>query len=79
MSALGVLLVGAWLRWAAPLILGSATALALVLVNIAPYAAALPRWVIFAVAGVGLLFLGVTWERRLRDARTLTAAALRLH
>lgn len=79
LSALGVLLVGAWLRWAAPLILGSTTALALVLVNIAPYAAALPRWVIFAVAGVGLLFLGVTWERRLRDARTLTAATLRLH
>lgn len=79
LSAVAVLLTGAWLRWAAPLVLGSATALLLVLVNVAPYATAVPRWVIFAVAGVGLLFLGVTWERRLRDARIVAAALLRLH
>jgi hypothetical protein len=30
--------------------------------------------VLFGLAGAGLLYLGVTWERRLRNARTLIMA-----
>ena len=78
LSAVLVLLTGAVLRWAAPLLLGAGTALVLVVVNVAPYAAALPRWVVLATVGFGLLFLGVTWEHRLRDARTLASAVNRL-
>ncbi|MGI8434999.1 MAG: DUF2157 domain-containing protein [Nocardioidaceae bacterium] len=77
-AALSVLLAGAQLRWLVPLLAGSAVALVLAVLNIAPYAAALPRWLIFASVGAGLLALGVTWEHRLRDARNLTLALQRL-
>jgi cell division protein FtsW (lipid II flippase) len=73
-GALAILLAGAYLRWAAPLVVASVTLLALALVNIAPYANAVPRWVLFGLAGAALLYLGVTWERRLRNARTLIMA-----
>jgi hypothetical protein len=69
-----VLLAGAYLRWAAPLVIASVTLLTLAVVNIAPYANAVPRWALFAAAGALLLYLGVTWERRLRNARTLIMA-----
>jgi hypothetical protein len=77
-AALVVLLAGVALRWGAPLMLGSLVVLALALVNAAPYAAALPRWVLFATVGAGLLFLGVSWEHRLRNARSLASAVQRL-
>ena len=73
-AALGVLLTGAVARWAAPLLIGGGVLAVLAVVNIAPYAVAVPRWVLFALVGAGLLYLGVTWERRLRDARNLTVA-----
>jgi hypothetical protein len=73
-GALAVLLAGAYLRWAAPLVVASATLLVLAVVNLAPYANAVPRWVLFGLAGALLLYLGVTWERRLRNARTLIMA-----
>jgi hypothetical protein len=73
-GSMAVLLAGAALRWAAPLIAGSLTLLVLAVVNVAPYANAIPRWVLFGVAGAALLYLGVTWERRLRNARSLIMA-----
>jgi hypothetical protein len=73
-GALGLLIAGAVLRWAAPLVVASATLLVLAVVNVAPYANAVPRWVLFGCAGALLLYLGVTWERRLRNARTLIMA-----
>jgi hypothetical protein len=73
-GAFAILLAGAYLRWAAPLVVASATLLALAVVNLAPYANAVPRWVLFGLAGALLLYLGVTWERRLRNARTLIMA-----
>ena len=41
----------------------------LVLRELAPYAAAVPSWMLIAVAGAALLVVGVTWEARLRDLR----------
>jgi hypothetical protein len=73
-GSLAVLLAGAVLRWAAPLLAGSLTLLVLAVVNVAPYANAIPRWVLFGLAGAALLYLGVTWERRLRNARSLIMA-----
>ena len=71
-AALGVLLAGVATRWAAPLLVGGGVLAVLALVNLAPYAVAVPQWVLFALVGAALLYLGVTWERRLRDARNLT-------
>lgn len=72
-GALVVVLVGARLRLQAPLLLGGATLAAVALIQIAPYAAALPRWVSIAVAGIILLLVGATYEQRLRDVRRLQA------
>ncbi|MFI8366873.1 SCO7613 C-terminal domain-containing membrane protein [Streptomyces sp. NPDC085466] len=74
-GALAVTLLGARFRLQAPLLLGG-TVLALVgLHELAPYAVrlvgALPRWLPPAAAGLLLLAVGATYERRLREARLL--------
>jgi hypothetical protein len=68
-GGVGLLLVGVGVRlhWGAPLLVGGVTVAVLALVNLAPYAEGLPRWVLFGGAGVALLLLGVTWDRRRHD------------
>ncbi|WP_405441617.1 hypothetical protein OG373_30940 [Streptomyces avidinii] len=81
-AALAVTLAGAQRRLQAPLLLGGAVLAAVALHELAPYvvqvAGALPRWVPPALAGLLLLAVGATYERRLRDARRLRAAIGRL-
>ncbi|MFE9930557.1 SCO7613 C-terminal domain-containing membrane protein [Streptomyces sp. NPDC005533] len=82
LTALALTLIGARRRLQAPLLLGGA-ALAVVAVHeLAPYvvqvAGALPRWVPPALAGLLLLAVGATYEKRLRDARRLRDAIGRL-
>ncbi|MFF9626065.1 SCO7613 C-terminal domain-containing membrane protein [Streptomyces griseosporeus] len=72
-AALLLTLLGARHRLQAPLVLGG-TVLALVTLHeLAPYLVqvtdALPRWVPPALAGLLLLAVGATYERRLRDVR----------
>ncbi|MDM7856378.1 DUF2157 domain-containing protein [Cellulomonas alba] len=72
-------LVGARLRLQAPFVLGS-TALGLVAVRqLAPFAVAVGWWPVVALGGAVLLTAGVTYERRLRDARAAASflAAMR--
>ncbi|MFJ6779942.1 SCO7613 C-terminal domain-containing membrane protein [Streptomyces yangpuensis] len=81
-AALAVTLAGAHRRLQAPLLLGGAVLAAVAVHELAPYvvqvAGALPRWVPPALAGVLLLAVGATYEKRLRDARRLRAAIGRL-
>ncbi|PWK68727.1 hypothetical protein BCL76_107188 [Streptomyces sp. CG 926] len=81
-AALVVTLLGARRRLQAPLLLGGAVLAAVAVHELAPYvvqvAGALPRWVPPALAGLLLLAVGATYERRLRDARRLRAAIGRL-
>ncbi|WKV75008.1 hypothetical protein AW27_027920 [Streptomyces sp. PCS3-D2] len=81
-AALAVTLTGAHRRLQAPLLLGGAVLAAVAVHELAPYvvqvAGALPRWVPPALAGVLLLAVGATYEKRLRDARRLRAAVGRL-
>ncbi|GAA3548499.1 hypothetical protein AFL01nite_23610 [Aeromicrobium flavum] len=74
-----VLLTGVVLRWGAPVVAGAAVLLVLVLVNVGPTAFALQRWILIAIAGVVLLVVGTTWEKRVAEGRALVAriAALR--
>ncbi|MGW6063109.1 SCO7613 C-terminal domain-containing membrane protein [Streptomyces sp. NPDC055189] len=72
-AALLITLTGARFRLQAPLLLGG-TVLALdALHELAPYIVqavdALPRWLPPALAGLLLLAIGATYEKRLRDAR----------
>ncbi|MFB7786192.1 SCO7613 C-terminal domain-containing membrane protein [Streptomyces vinaceus] len=82
LAALAVTLLGAHRRLQAPLLLGGATLAAVALHELAPYvvqvADALPRWLPPALAGLLLLVVGATYEKRLRDARRLRAALGRL-
>ncbi len=81
-ASLTVLLLGARHRLAAPLLLGSAVLALDALHELAPYLAqalgAVPRWVPLALAGVLLLGIGATYERRLRDVRRVREALGRL-
>ncbi|HVL18965.1 MAG TPA: hypothetical protein VM387_13245, partial [Gemmatimonadales bacterium] len=81
-GALAVTLLGARFRLQAPLVLGGA-ALALVAAHeLAPYVVqlvgALPRWLPPAAAGLLLLAVGATYERRLREARALRGRLARM-
>ncbi|MDX2293462.1 MULTISPECIES: SCO7613 C-terminal domain-containing membrane protein [Streptomyces] len=81
-GALAVTLLGARFRLRAPLLLGGAV-LALVGVHeLAPYVVqlvgALPRWLPPAAAGLLLLAVGATYERRLREARLLRERLARM-
>lgn len=81
-AALAVTLAGARRRLRAPLLLGGATLVAVALHELTPYVVqvvdALPRWLPPALAGVLLLAVGATYEKRLRDARRLREAIGRL-
>ncbi|MEU7554136.1 hypothetical protein AB0B01_17655 [Streptomyces sp. NPDC044571] len=81
-AALGVTLAGAHRRLQAPLVLGGAALAAVAVHELAPYVVqvvgALPRWLPPALAGLLLLLVGATYEKRLRDARRLRAALGRL-
>jgi hypothetical protein len=70
-GALAVLLAGARPRLQAPLVLGAGTLVGLAADAVLPVAAQLPRWVSVGGAGLLLLWLGATAERRLTRLRHL--------
>lgn len=82
-AALLITLAGARHRLQAPLVLGG-TVLALdALHELAPFIVqvvdALPRWLPPALAGLLLLAVGATYEKRLRDARRVRDVLGRMH
>ncbi|MFJ2094225.1 SCO7613 C-terminal domain-containing membrane protein [Streptomyces sp. NPDC087901] len=81
-AALVITLLGARLRLQALLALGGAVLALDAVHELAPYVVqvvgAMPRWVAPALAGVLLLAVGATYEKRLRDARRLRDALGRM-
>lgn len=69
--ALLVVLLGARERLQAPLAIGGGVLAADALLLLAPYAAALPRWLVLGAAGTLLVAVGATYEQRLRDLSRL--------
>ena len=70
LSCLGLVVTGARLRWTAPLLLGAVVGTVEVVRLAAPYVGdAVPRWVLIGSAGALLIVMGVTWERRVQEAR----------
>jgi hypothetical protein len=65
--ALVVLLIGSRAQLQAPLVLGGAALAIDALQLVAPYAAALPRWMTIGAAGLLLVAVGATYEQRRRD------------
>ncbi len=72
------LAAGVALRWGAPVVGGAAVIVVLLLVNIGPTAAAMPRWILIALAGLVLLVVGTTWEKRVAEGRAVVARILAL-
>jgi hypothetical protein len=70
-AALVVLLLGAQQRLQAPLVIGGAVLAVDALQLLAPYAAALPRWLTLGAAGLLLVTVGATYEQRRRDVTRL--------
>jgi hypothetical protein len=75
LAALVVVLLGMTRRLQAPLVLGGAVLAVDAVVQLAPYLAAaydaVPRWVSIAAAGLLLVGLGATYERRVGQLRRL--------
>jgi hypothetical protein len=72
LACLALVLGGVRLRWTAPILVGGTVGALLVLRLAAPYIGdAVPRWVLLGGAGALLVAMGVTWERRLQEARHL--------
>jgi hypothetical protein len=71
LACLVLVLIGIGLRWTAPLVWGATVGACVVVRHAAPYVGdAVPRWLLIGLAGVMLVALGVTWEQRVRDARS---------
>jgi hypothetical protein len=64
---------GALLHRQAPFVLGAAALAFVVLGRLGPYAPLLPRWIVLAAAGLLLLVVGATYERRRQQAREAVA------
>ena len=79
LACLGLVLAGVWLRWTAPVLFGAVVGGLLVLRLTAPYIGdTVPRWVLIGAAGALLIATGVTWERRLQEARQVRSYVLGL-
>lgn len=77
-ACLVLVLVGARLRWSAPLVTGAVVGALLVLRELAPYAVQTPQWVAIGLVGALLTVVGVTWERRLNELRQAASYLERL-
>ncbi|RIV35911.1 SCO7613 C-terminal domain-containing membrane protein [Micromonospora radicis] len=76
--ALAATLLGAIRRWQAPVLLGGGTLALLALHELIRGWDLLPRWVFLAVAGLALISLAATYERRRRDLLRLRATVGRM-
>jgi hypothetical protein len=72
-GAAALTVVGACTHRQAPFVLGAAALLFVVGARLSPYAPLLPRWVTLASAGLVLLVVGATYERRRQQAREAVA------
>ncbi|MFC8436110.1 SCO7613 C-terminal domain-containing membrane protein, partial [Streptomyces sp. NPDC057253] len=83
LAALSLTLLGGGYSLQAPLVLGGSVLTLDALHELAPYIVqmtdALPRWVPPALAGLMLLALGATYERRIRDVRRMRDFLGNLH
>jgi hypothetical protein len=72
-AAVAFVVVGVLAHRQAPFLLGAGALAFVVVSRLGPYAPLLPTWVTLAAAGLLLLVLGATYERRLQQAREAVA------
>ena len=72
-GAAALVVVGTLAHRQAPFVVGAGALAFVVVVRLGPYAPLLPRWLTLAAAGLVLLVLGATYERRRQQAREAVA------
>jgi hypothetical protein len=72
-AAVALTVAGTLTHRQAPFVLGAASLAFVVLGRLGPYAPLLPRWITLTVAGMLLLLVGATYERRRQQAREAVA------
>ena len=71
LACLALVLGGVRLRWSAPVVWGALVGTLLVIRLATPIAEAVPRWALIGAAGALLIAMGITWEKRVRDAKAV--------
>jgi hypothetical protein len=72
-AATALTVAGTFLHRQAPFVLGAAALFVVAIGRLAPYAPLLPRWVTLGAAGLLLLVVGASYERRRHQAREAVA------
>jgi hypothetical protein len=72
-AAVALTVAGTLLHRQAPFVVGATALVFVVLGRLSPYAPLLPRWVSLTLAGLVLLGVGATYERRRQQAREAVA------
>ena len=70
-ACLVLVLAGVRLHWSAPVVLGAVVGTILVVRLAIPVVEPVPRWALIGAAGILLVTVGITWEKRVRDARRI--------
>ena len=71
LACLALVGAGVRLRWTAPVVFAATVGALVVLRHATPLAEAVPRWALIASAGAILVAVGITWERRILEARAV--------
>jgi len=71
LACLAMVGVGVRMRWTAPVVFAATVGAMVVLRHSTPIAEAVPRWALIASAGAILVAVGITWERRILEARAI--------
>jgi hypothetical protein len=72
-AAVALVALGTFAHRQAPFVVGAGVLAFVVVARLGPYALLLPRWLTLAAAGLVLLVLGATYERRRQQAREAVA------
>jgi hypothetical protein len=72
-AGLACVVAGTLAHRQAPFVLGAGTLAFVAVARLGPYAPLLPRWLTLTVAGLALVVLGTTYERRRQQAREAVA------
>jgi hypothetical protein len=78
-AAAAFTVVGTLAHRQAPFVVGTASLAGVVIGRLSPYAPLLPRWLTLGTAGLLLLVLGATYERRRQQAREAVAWVAQMH
>ncbi|SNS21970.1 Predicted membrane protein [Geodermatophilus pulveris] len=78
-AAAGLTVLGALRHRQAPFVVGAGVLTVVVLDELTPYAGLVPRWVSLACAGLLLLAVGASYERRRQQAREAVAWVAQMH